>query len=939
MGKFLADTAKYILDKHGANLSDITVLMPNHRSCVYLRQAMKDAATGPVWSPEIITLQEWVSSKSNLALIESLQQLTELYDVYKLIGGEEALDEFVSTAQIMLSDFNEVDLQIANAKSFFNYLERLQSLNVYEPGGEPTEYTVRYKRFWQMFRELYFGLREVLLTKKCGYAGMIFRDVAERIEALEPDSQRIYLVGFSSLNKTEEIIIKALVDKGIAELIWDTDRYYVEDNFQEAGLSFRKYSRPFKVDKSKQNDLIATQARNINIIGVAKNIGQTRVVTDILNKLNLNERSERQTAVIVPDEKLLNPLLAAIPDSVSALNISMGFPVYESSLAELLKAIFALHDSMERFGSTTGKQLRFYYRNVFDLLHHPYTIFLIPNKGKVTDFMERIRERNWMMVGFKELAREFDQTEFEDLFWYTNDSGEYLDKILELLESLRKHFLRDTRSGARDLSMDIEILFFVTNTLRNLRNVIGKNKAQFTVASLRKLILENMRPLRIPFDGEPVRGLQIMGMLETRCLDFKNIIIVSMNEGIVPSAKNQQTYIPYEMRREFLTTHQDKDANAAYLFYRLLQRAENVYLLYNTEGDELGGGEKSRFILQLQHELNKANPLTVVNEYVFSVDPPPVMPDNDITIHKDETVMKALTNLLTVKGISPTALNSYINCSLQYYMRYIANLREQDDLEEGIEASTLGTAVHYVLEKLYDSIKGQELSVDFINKIIKDKKHIEELFRKSIEDRFDAESIKQGKNYLLYRVGLKLIDEFLKREIANLQMMDDSGSAIRLLMLEGEMIHPLTISGTEVRVKGKVDRVEEDNGIVSVVDYKTGTPIGSSIKGDDIAQFASDPKYAKAMQLMMYAWLYWRSNGTPDIRLRSGIYWLRNSTRGFDSLRLDGNDIITSAALLQFEGVLNGVLAELLNPEIPFTKTKDAERCANCEFVRICRRG
>jgi len=170
-------------------------------------------------------------------------------------------------------------------------------------------------------------------------------------------------------------------------------------------------------------------------------------------------------------------------------------------------------------------------------------------------------------------------------------------------------------------------------------------------------------------------------------------------------------------------------------------------------------------------------------------------------------------------------------------------------------------------------------------------------------------------------------------------MMDDSGSAIRLLMLEGEMIHPLTISGTEVRVKGKVDRVEEDNGIVSVVDYKTGTPIGSSIKGDDIAQFASDPKYAKAMQLMMYAWLYWRSNGTPDIRLRSGIYWLRNSTRGFDSLRLDGNDIITSAALLQFEGVLNGVLAELLNPEIPFTKTKDAERCANCEFVRICRRG
>ncbi|MBL0310210.1 MAG: PD-(D/E)XK nuclease family protein [Bacteroidetes bacterium] len=940
MEKFLAKTAKYILSKHGNNLSGVTVLMPNHRSCVYFRQALKDASGETIWAPDITTLQDWVYDKSELALIESLEQTTELFEVYRAKGGEETLDEFIPTAQVMLSDFNEVDLQLAEAKPFFNYLEKLQSLKVYEPATELSEYSLRYKKFWHTFRELYFALRERLLEQKKGYSGMIYRDVADKMESMSIGmEERIYLVGFSGMNKSDEKIIKVLLDKGIAEIIWDSDKYYVDDEFQEAGSFFRKYKKQFRIDDSGwKNNLIASAPKNIHIVGVAKNIGQTKVTADILvNKLKLNEETEKETAVIVLDNKLLNPLLSAIPENISALNISMGFPLQESSIAELLKSIFSLHENIERF-KASGRQLRYYYRDIFDLLHHPYVSYLIPDKKAVSIFVQRIREFNRMVVSHKELADVFKDSEFERVFWFTENSQEYLVKLLELVDSLRIHFLKATRSQKRDLSVDVELLFHINNTLKNLQNILQENKSELNTKSLRKLLMENIRSVRVPFDGEPIRGLQIMGMQETRCLDFKNIIILSMNEGIFPSGKKQHTYIPYEMRREFLTTHQEADAVSAYLFYRLLQRAENVYLLYNTESDEMGGGEKSRFLLQLQHELKEANPKAIINDLVYSVDPPPHIPDDKISIVKDEVLLKSLLSNLSSRGISPSAINTYINCSLQYYLRYIAGLREQDEIEESIEAATLGSAVHDVLEKLYQDVLGKELSVDFVKNIASQKEIIDQLLRQSFAERFDDESLKRGKNYLLYRVCLKLIREFLKQEQSNLQMLDDSGSSMKLLLLESDMEQVLTVSGHQVKVKGKVDRVEESSGIVSVADYKTGGQKGISITSDNFPLLATDPKYAKGVQLMTYAWLYWKSKGSPDVRLRSGIYWLRNSPGGFDSWKIDKNDILNREILGSFEELLQSVLSELLNPEIPFTKTPDIKRCEYCEFARICRR-
>ena len=944
MDKFLTKVAKHILRKHANDMRGVTVLMPNHRSCIYLRQAFVDNDLEALRGFDIVTLKDWIFERSSLKLIEPLQQVIELYDVFKINGGEETLDEFISVARVMLADFDEVDMQLVNSKPFFNFLERLQSLKVYEPGEEPSEYAIRYRKFWEMFRQLYFGLREKLLLNKKGYAGMIYREVAENVKGFaenKGDATQFYLIGFSTLNKSEETVVKLLREHAELEVIFDTDSYYIDDEYQEAGNFFRQHKGNLRSDtKMWQQNLIATKVQHLNIVGVAKNIGQTKVVADILShKLKLDADTEKETAVIVLDEKLLNPLLAAVPDNISTLNISMGFPLKESPIAELFRSLFSMHENIERFKSRRKGSLRFYYKDIFDVLHHPYTGYLITDKRASSDFLEDIRHYNRMLISEDELKKKFGNSSYDKLFWYTDDKEVLINNLLALVDALRIPFAQLTDSAQQDMGVDIELLYYVHNVLLNLQQIVSTSTSALSIQSLRKLLMDDLRNVRIPFDGEPVRGLQLMGMIETQCLDFKNVIIVSMNEGIFPSGKSQQSYIPFEMRREFLTTHKEKDAYSAYLFYRLLQRTENVYLLYNTESDEMGGGEKSRFILQLQHELKRLNPQAVINDLVYSVDPPAPLPDDEIRITKEPALIQKFLKNNAEHGISPSALNTYINCTLQYYFRYIAGLREQEDIEESIEASTLGTAVHFVLENVYREVLNKTVTPAFIEGIMKNKGRIEELLHQSFADRFDPESLKHGKNYLLYRVCLKLIDEFFKQEKANVQVLEKEGNGMKVLLLEKVMEYQVQVGEHNIKLRGTVDRVEESNSIYSIADYKTGSPHGSSISGDDISLFATDPKYAKAMQLLTYAWMYWRSTGSADIKLRSGIYWLRDMSKGFDSLKLDGDDRITKNVLLQFEEVLRNVLAELINTNIPFTKTSEIERCVHCEFAKICRRG
>jgi ATP-dependent helicase/nuclease subunit B len=943
MKKFLTAAAEQILNKHGNNLSRVLVLMPNQRSCVYFRNELKTQAKKAVFAPEITTLQHWMLAQSKLVVADNIELVTELYACHKAIGGELSLDDFIGTAHVMLDDFNELDLQMADAKSFFRNLELLQSMKTYEPGETPTEYKIKYRKFWEEFGLLYHSLRKRLKEKGKGYSGMIIREVAESFYSVlplgEPENKAhdaVYLIGFSGMNKSDEMVVEHLIQHSNAEMIWDADEYYVNDEMNEAGYFFRKYKSKFKIPPEQLHKEIAATKKNIPVIGVAKNMGQVKVAADILqNQLKLTEAQLLDTVVVVPDEKLLSPLIAALPENITSINITMGLSMKGTNAATWLEIIFRLYENSVKYQGRWGGQ-RFYYKDIFELLQHNFFKLLF-SKVRTDDFVYELKKQNRILVRREEINTVFE-AKLNALFFAGDDAKAFSKYLEALFTELLDILIKRARAGNTQFASDAEIAFRLLNIIKNTQTIF-KTADSISIDTYIALLREDIYNERVPLEGDPIEGLQIMGLQETRSLDFKNVIILSANEGILPSGKSMSTYIPYEVRREYLSTYKERDANTAYLFYRILHKAENVFILYNTEPDELGGGEKSRFILQIQHELKAANPKADIQDLIFAVDPPAVIGEQIISVKKDEAVMKKLNSILTESGISPSALNTYINCSLQYYFRYIAGLREQDDMEENIEAATIGSAVHFALEKIYTRDAGH-ITIEYIESVLKDQGRIEELIRENLRERFDMEALSRGKNLLLYKVCVKLVEEFLKYELINLEQLSDNGASLKIEMLEGKLLHTLDINGKQIKVQGRIDRVESINGVIQIADFKTSMKSTIPILNDETwEELMSNPKYSKPVQLMIYAWLYYRSNNSRDISLSSGIYWLRATQKKLDTLRVTReSDLIDVPAILKFEEKLTILLSELTNAEVPFTKTLEIERCIYCEFANICGR-
>ena len=937
MSYFLQLTANNIIAKHGNNLSDILVLMPNQRSCTYFKNELKLQAQKAILAPEINTLQNWLLEQSDYVIADNVELVTELYNCHKQIGGELTLDDFIGTANVLLADFEELDLQMTDSVLFFKNLEMLQSMKTYEPGEEPTEYTLQYRKFWHEFGLLYNALRAKLIANKKGYAGLILRQVAEQFTAKIIDTtateKQVYLIGFSGLNKVDEVMLDYFKLQHTAHLIWDADTYYVSDAMNLAGHFFRKYAAHYGISNKTYINDISTTPKNITIIGAAKNVGQVKVVADILqNKLKLTDADALDTVIVLPDEKLLSPLIAELPNTISALNITMGLTIAGSNPAVFIDILFRLYQNSLKY-QRPGTEQRFYYKDVFDLLQHNYFRVLLGKTGDTEKFVEVMKKQNRVLIRIEELIKVFGAGMYAFIF-EGSDAKQYAALLQSTIEKLLDKLINKVRDGNSTLATDTEITYRLLTLITNAQHIFIADTIQ--IKTYIALLKENFKNERVALEGDPVQGLQIMGLQETRSLDFKNVIFLSANEGILPSGKSNRSYIPYEMRHEFLTTYKDRDAVTAYLFYRLLHKAENVYVLYNTEPDELGGGEKSRFILQLQQELKPNNNQAEISDLIFAVDPPAALPDMAITIPKNESAMQVLDGLIA-HGISPSSLNSYITCPLQFYFRYIAHLKQQEDMEENLEASTIGSAVHFALENVLQPTLGKPITTDYIQAQLNDKAIIQNLIRQHLNQRFDNESLTRGKNLLLYKVCVKLTREFLKAEIINVQQLQDTGLQIQLELLEGKLESRLHIAGKEVKIQGRIDRIERVGNVIQIADYKTSKHATIPVLTFETwEQLMVDTKFAKPVQLLIYAWLYGRTFGN-QIPIRSGIYWLRESDKALDTLRVDKtNDILTADTLLQFEEKLTITLHELLNAEIPFTQTTEIKRCEYCEFKNIC---
>lgn len=961
METFLQKTANYLVGKYPDHISDLCIVLPNRRAGIFFKRHLAESAGRTLWSPPVFSSEDFIAHISNMEILDPLHQLFELYNVYRKGKREdeiESFDEFSKWAVTLLADFNEVDRYIVDARKLFSNLGDIREIENWSLGNEQlTEFQVKYIHFWDSLGNYYRDFSHTLINKKKAYPGLAYRYVADNIEDLIKAQpwHKIIFAGFNALTIAEERMIRSLLAAGKAEILWDADTYYSINRNHEAGRFIRKYKAAFadamlqggESGFSWEEKLLSSSPKKIDVIGVARNVAQAKVTGDIISNLKLSEEDLENTAIVLADESLLFPVLHSLPADIKNVNVTMGFPLRNTPVAGLFELLFNLHENPLRFGKSND---RFYHRDLIKLLSHPYINHIFRSEEPVNRVLvQRIQQRNAVFLSLERIERELHteehKTEFEllrPLFRKWKHMGDamqccyYLIDVLK--DSLVKREQKDKKEEERTVNVELEFVFAYAKIIKQIRSLADDYGHITQVRTLRSVIAHAVSTTSLPFYGEPLRGLQVMGMLETRALDFRNIILLSANENILPSGRSQSSFIPYDLKRVFgLPTHTDRDAVFAYHFYRLLQRSSNAYLVYNTETDKMGSGERSRFITQLIHELPLVNKQAVIRERLLDISAQ-AAPEPSIIIEKTAEILEKIQQK-GVKGFAPTLLNTYKYCPLQFYFQLVAELRELDEVEETIKADTLGTVIHGVLEELYKPFVGKRLEAEHVRGM---KKQVDDLTVSIFGKSYSSSDLKFGKNLLIMRVALKFIHNLLDREIQFVEESEKAGKHVIIQVLEEELKTTVTIDTdqgpAQVNLRGKADRIDKLGHITRIIDYKTGVVENRELSVKEWTAINSDPDLAKSFQLLMYAYMY--HNAHPEItnNLQSGIITFRQLSAGIKPVTVTGTDVLTENILHQFEGQLKELLKDIYDPLKPFEQTKAVEYCEWCSYRSICNR-
>ena len=941
---FLKKLTDHVIDKHGDNINNLCFVLPNRRAGLYLKKYLAQKINKVIWAPSVFSIEDFVSNITGITIADQTTLLFEFYSVYKEMEGTNAqpFDEFMTWGQVLLNDYNDADLNLADTESLFQYLNEAKALSLWNLEGTPlTDHEKNYLKFYNSLSRYYKGFVSLLLNKNTGYQGLVYKTAAENIVeySQSPTFQNIIFAGFNAITASEEKIIKALTASGKAEIFWDAEKYYMDNDVQEAGTFLRKYRKYWKLKEFNWiEDHFAEDTKNITITGVPLKIGQTGLAGALLSEMNDDKANSENTALVLADESLLIPMLYSIPENVKDINITMGYPLSNSTAHSLFLNIFTLHENSRKYSS--GKTIRFYYKDIVNLLSHPY-FQMIGATGKtswVEEILSGIKNSNRIFYTYKEIAPQVKHPEISSLFEKTIENpDDLLNWFTSIIGVIRDILISGNKTKNNNGGFDLEYLFHYAVIITKIKNLFKKYGFINDIKTLRKIFSCLAETATMPFYGEPLKGLQIMGMLETRALDFENIIILSVNEGILPSGRFQSTFIPYDIKKEMgLNTYKQKESIFAYHFYRLLQRAKNIHIIYNTQADDFGSGEKSRFITQIVEELPRYNSKINIQQKLL-INEPPAQTEHSISINKSPEIIAALLQHAE-KGYSPSAINTYISCQLRFYFQYVEGIKETEEIAETIDAATLGSVVHYVLQKLYTSVKNKQ----FLQSDIKPMSiQVEALTKEGFAAYYPNGDVNYGKNLLIVKVANKFLNNFMHQEAAFIEKLNQSKQALTVTMLEELLETSVSVSLQDgkiipVKINGYIDRIDRSGETIRIIDYKTGVVKKDELKFDSWDQLLNDSKYAKSLQLLMYAYLYSKKNKTEN--LNAGIITFRSLSKGFMPVCCPGsnNNIIDEAAIGKFEEILFSIISSVFNTDIPFVQTEDAETCRNCPFAGIC---
>ncbi|HEX8577370.1 MAG TPA: PD-(D/E)XK nuclease family protein [Flavobacterium sp.] len=911
---FLDKIAKVVIGDDAGELLDTIIILPNKRAKIFLIEALKNNVSTNILAPEIVTIEDFIQHIAGIRAIDPIELLFEFHEVYLSVtekSSQQSFELFANWAKTLIQDFNEIDRYLLDPTHVLSYLKDIEDIKKWGIEVEnATPLLEKYIDLWKLLPHYYKTLYDHLLHKGVGYQGLIYREAVNNLNhfSASVSTKKFLFAGFNALNTAEERIVQHLLAMGQARIFWDADKVFLDDPYHDASLFIRRFKDKWKYYKSNPFEWIVddfSKTKNIKVIGTPKTIGQAKIVGSIIENTILNNpgSSLDRVAIVLGEGNLLIPLLYALPSGVGNLNITMGYSGKNNPAQILIAKLFKMHTNAL---SRNPKAYVFYYKDVLDILTHP----LVEPYAQTNALVNNINQNNYTFVSYQKLKELHPGG--SELFLllfrkWENGSMAVLETISHLLQMIKGNLSNDNEEE----KITKAFVFAVFKVINKLTNYYSQHEYIDKIETLYAIYKQVIDLAEVYFEGEPLHGLQIMGVLESRVLDFDTVIVTSMNEGKFPAGKSQNSFIPYDVKRELgLPTFKEKDAIYTYHFYHLLQRAKNIYLLYNTESEGLDAGEKSRFITQLEVEKQKNHTLTheIYNAAL------PETAYQPMVVPKSESVMARLQEIAD-KGFSPSALTNYIRNPIQFYFQKVLRIGEVEEVEENIALNTLGTIIHETLKSLYEPLIGKFISENDISTCFK---QIDAEVLKQFKLVYKEGEIKKGKNLLAFEVAKRNIANFLKVELESIK----NGDVIKIIALEQTFERQLYHPGLPfpVLIKGNVDRIEERNGIIRIIDYKTGKVEKTSLTLSSWRGVTTDIKNDKIIQVLAYAYMYEQiANGKP---MEVGIISFKNLKSGFLPFIFKQEKteytIITKELLLGYTEQIVLLLNEILDSDIPF---------------------
>ena len=893
MHDFIKNVIKEIFADGKEYISDYIIILPNKRSRVFLKKEISRVSKKTIFTPKIYDIEEFMSMISGLEKISETELLFEFYNVYSnniKDEDKETFDEVISWAKILLKDYNEIDRELCNTDALFDYLKAYKDLTHWSNFEKETELIKNYKEFWRKIKVYHRDLNIRLLEIRKGYQGLIYREAVERIQSyVESISNNKHIfIGFNALSNSESEIIQEIISIN-GEIYWDIDKEFLNSEYNNSSLFIKSYIKNWSYYKNRSLKILCEDYKNkkrFQSIGTPKNIGQVKYVGELLS--SMSSKDIDNTAIILGDEKLLIPLINSIPQNVSNINVTMGYPLKNSNIYSFFYLLLQIHSK---------NQTSYYYKYILSILSHEL-ISPILNKG--TDICQVIKKENLIYMTKEEIT-EIDgvnKTIYKLLFSKWKDANDATNYCLQLIDHIKKYYSK----YSEDNFINLELLYAINKIFMQIKILIEKYDYLKNINSLRVIFKELCEISSTPFNGEPFKGLQIMGMLETRLLNYKNIIITSMNEGMLPVGNNNNSFIPFEIKKaNSLHTHKEKDAVFAYHFYRLIQRAENIWMIYNTESDAMNNGEISRFITQIEvegvHNMDKN----------ILISKTPIKYKSENLYIKTKNVQKRLKSLFK-NGISASMLCLYSLDKIKFFENYILGVQEKK-IEETIASSTLGNIIHDAIELLYVDLIGKNLNMNLLVKLkTKINECVEEVALQYVRKR----SIQKGKNVIIIETAKNYVSRVIDIDINHIK----NGNSVKIIDIEKEFKTELVNRNQKYTIRGKIDRIDELNGELRVIDYKSGKKLYKRNLELKEAKDLNDEKSIYNLQLLVYAIGIFKEMKKRDIK--TGIISLKNIKDGVLEGIYEGETILNNENIKVFEKEIIRIINEILDVNIVF---------------------